>query len=134
MIEILLKSILFKGYSNAELLKLLNSYQFNTKEYSKNQLIAQRSTPCDYLSVVIKGIISGQMQDMSGKIVKIDELRPGMPIAPAFIFGDRNVYPVDLFSLTDCKLILFDKKTVISIIKNEEKFLENDLVKQLRKL
>ena len=51
--------------------------------------------------VVLSGNVRGEMMDVSGKILKIEDIEaPGM-IAPAFLYGNKRSYPVNVWANTD---------------------------------
>ena len=45
---------------------------------------------------MIQGSVKGEMVDFAGKVIKIEDIVPPRPLAPAFLFGNQNRYPVNI--------------------------------------
>lgn len=80
---------------------VLNDAVFQYKKYSRGELVAQSGTPCELVRIVVEGKVSGEMMDLSGKVLKIEDILPPMMIAPAFLFGKNRQYPVNVTSMED---------------------------------
>ena len=99
--EILSQAMVFRTLSENEIEDILTKIIFQYKKYGKDDLIAQAGASCDHVRIVVKGKVSGEMMDLSGKVLKIEDILPGMMIAPAFLYGKRRKYPVNVISSED---------------------------------
>lgn len=99
--EVLSKAMIFRTLSEDEIEEILATVIFQYKRYSRGDMIAQAATSCDHVRVVVEGKVSGEMMDLSGKVLKIEDIEPGMMIAPAFLYGKRRKYPVNVIALED---------------------------------
>lgn len=90
--------MIFRSLSVEEIENVLSDAIFQYKKYNKNDLIAQSGTSCEHVRVIVDGNVSGEMTDLSGKVLKIEDLTPPMMIAPAFLYGKRRKYPVNVIS------------------------------------
>ncbi len=100
-LEILSETIVFRSLSMEEIEVILENSVFQYKRYKKDEIIAQSGAPCNHARIVVEGNVSGEMMDLSGKILKIEDIVPTMMIAPAFLYGKRRMYPVNVISLGD---------------------------------
>ncbi|MFH2143922.1 MAG: Crp/Fnr family transcriptional regulator [Bacteroidota bacterium] len=127
MIDILIKSQLFKGINQEELIKTLNTVFHQVRSYKKDEIIAHSGDPCDRLMIVIKGVVRGEMIDFNGKTIKIEDIEAPRPVAIAFLFGHQNRFPVTITSNMETKILIFPKDSVIKLIMTDRQFLENYL-------
>ena len=65
--------------------------------------------------------------DFSGKTIKVEDIEAPYPIAPAFLFGKNNKFPVNITANNDVELLLLPKDTVINILQTNVIFLNNFL-------
>jgi len=79
------------------------------------------------LCIIIQGSVKGEMVDFTGKIVKIEEMHAPMPIAHAFLFGEKNLFPVDVVALEDVKILFIPKDEVIRMLQSDNVVLGNYL-------
>ncbi len=125
--ETLLHSPLFTGISNPDLEKLLSSITFQTRTFRKGNVIVSRNETCEFLIVLLKGNVKGEMLDSSGKTLKIEDINAPRPLAPAFLFGKNNKYPVDIIANNDVKVMYIAKSAVVLMMQDNEQFLNNFL-------
>ncbi len=110
-----------------ELESILRSISHSVKSFSKGQTIAQREEEVKNLCVVVAGSVKGEMVDFSGKILKIEEMMAPQPIAHAFLFGERNRYPVDVIAIEDCKILFIPKPDFVRMLQGSDVILRNYL-------
>lgn len=121
------QSPMFRGLSPDEIKEILDRAGHSVKSFSKGQTIAQREDEVRNLCVVVEGSVKGEMVDFSGKILKIEEMYAPMPIAHAFLFGERNRFPVDVIALEDCKILFIPKPDFMRMMQQNVTILSNYL-------
>lgn len=125
--SILQKSPLFSGMTTGEIPEVLASVNFILRKYNEGSLVSQSGEKVPGLLIVIRGVVKGEMIDFTGKIIKIEDIpAPGI-IAPAFIFGNRNTFPVNVTAVSDTTLLLIEKNNFLSFLKKNDKILINYL-------
>ena len=77
--------------------------------------------------LVLRGQVKGEMVDYSGKVIKIEDIYPPGALASAFIFGGRNLFPVNVVSVSDTELLIIEKREFLSLLKRNEMILVNFL-------
>lgn len=127
MYPVLSKSPMFRGLSPEEIKDLLSRIGHSVKSFSKGQTIAQREDEVRNLCIIIEGSVKGEMVDFSGKILKVEEMTAPMPIAHAFLFGERNRFPVDVIALEDCKILFVPKSDFMRLMQQNSTILGNYL-------
>jgi CRP-like cAMP-binding protein len=120
-------SPMFRGLNPDEIKGLIEGVGHSIKSFSKGQTIAQRDEEVKNLCVVVEGSVKGEMVDFSGKILKIEEMYAPMPIAHAFLFGERNRFPVDVVALEDCRILFIPKADFMRLMQQNATILNNYL-------
>lgn len=93
MIEILKKSILFKGFSETEIQECLDSLDSSTKIYDKNEIIFYEYDEPQFVYILLSGSISINKDSCSGRrilVTKIDEI--GDMFAEVYLFLNKEKY------------------------------------------
>lgn len=123
----IMHSPIFRGVSPDEIKTLLERTSHSVKSFGKGQTIAQRNDEVHNLCIIVEGSVKGEMVDFSGKILKIEEMQAPMPIAHAFLFGERNRYPVDVVALEDCRILFIPKADFTRMMQQNATILSNYL-------
>lgn len=121
------QSPVFRGINADELEILLSKSQYQIKKYSKGDMVAFREDRCENLMIVLKGSVKGEMLDPSGKSIKIEDIMAPYPIASAFLFGQRNQFPVNVTANDDVEIFSLSKASVIDLFQENKTFLTNYL-------
>ena len=67
----------------------------------------------------------GEMIDYSGRLIKVEDIAAPRAIAPLFLFGEENRYPVEVTANEPTEVIELPKSSVLSLFRKNEQFLEN---------
>jgi CRP/FNR family transcriptional regulator, dissimilatory nitrate respiration regulator len=118
-------SPLFAGISDVEIEKALQGIHFKINNYSNGEIIAFSGDECRALQIVLKGSVRGEMMDMTGRVLKIEDIGVSRPLAVAFLFGQNNRYPVTITANEDVSLLHLSKDSVVKLIQKNESFLTN---------
>ena len=127
MYHIISTSPFFRGLTPSDVESILDKTPHSIKSFSKGQTIAQRDEEVKNLCIVVVGSVKGEMVDYSGKILKVEEMTAPQPIAHAFLFGERNRFPVDVIAIEDCKILFIPKPDVIRMLQQNDVILRNYL-------
>ena len=125
IIELLGKCTLFSGMNNLEISGVLSGHLGRIKSYSRNVLIAQAGDEVRFLHILLQGTVKGEMVDYTGKVIKIEDISPTRPLAPAFLFGKQNRYPVNITCGEDAILLSIPRDRFLVILQESEKVLVN---------
>lgn len=125
MIPTLVNNPLFRGITPERLLADLEEISFHTRSYKKGEILAQQGDVCNRLVILTKGSVRGEMIDYSGRLIKVEDITAPRAIAPLFLFGEQNRYPVEVTANEPTEVIELPKSSVLSLFRKNEQFLEN---------
>jgi CRP-like cAMP-binding protein len=77
------------------------------------------------MNIVLSGQVKGEMVDFTGKVIKIEDIEPPRPLAPAFLFGDQNRYPVNITAAGIVKILSIPRDEFLKMMQSHEKVLRN---------
>lgn len=125
LIDILQKTSVFKGVGADDLSILIEQSNFQIKKYEKGRLIFQTGDPVDKLILLIKGKISAEMLDPSGKSLKIEDAEAPQSLATAFMYGQKQKIPVNVTAVKNCEFMYIQKEQFQKMLLKSEKLLVN---------
>ena len=125
MIPALVNNPLFRGITLERLFVDLEEIRFHTRSYKKGEILAQQGAVCNRLVILTKGSVRGEMIDYSGRLIKVEDIAAPRAIAPLFLFGEENRYPVEVTANEPTEVIELPKSSVLSLFRKNEQFLEN---------
>lgn len=127
MAEDLLYCTLFAGLTIEELEELLSNINYQIKSFPKESIIKFANEECKALYIVKSGVVRGEMTDMSGKVLKVEDIPAPNAIASAFLFGKNNRFPVNVVANKDSELIIIPKADFVDLLQKNQKVLINYL-------
>ncbi len=125
--SLLSDSPLFKGLTTGEIDSILSGIQHRIRSFQSGTLIAQSGETVRSLMIVVTGIVKGEMVDYSGRVIKIEDIPAPGALAPAFLFGNRNKYPVNVMAVSDAEILIIEKGEFLKILMGNDKVLVNFL-------
>jgi CRP-like cAMP-binding protein len=125
MEKLLQECTLFRGMSYHEINHVLQGNLRRIKTYAKGSLIAQAGEELSSMQILLQGTVKGEMVDVAGKVIKIEDIAPPRPLAPAFLFGQHNRYPVNISAAEDVKILSIPRDSFLRILQENEKVLVN---------
>ena len=125
MIPALVNNPLFRGITPERFFADLEEVSFHTRSYKKGEILAQQGAVCNRLVILTKGSVRGEMIDYSGRLIKVEDIAAPRAIAPLFLFGEENRYPVEVTANEPTEVIELPKSSVLRLFRKNEQFLEN---------
>jgi len=116
---------LFLGLNERELFDLLSRSSCRIRIFSRGDLVAQAGEEVFFLHIMIQGSVKGEMDDYAGKVIKIEDIYPPRPLAPAFLFGNQNRYPVNITASDDVKMLSISRDEFLKMMQTNERILRN---------
>ena len=114
-----LKSIpLLTEVDNDILLSLMEERQIYEANYTKGATIHGHGMYCDTLDAVLSGSLVAYSLSQNGSETVMFEFTNGGIIGANLLFGDSNTYPLNIYCLTDCRLLHMTKAAVTVLLKN----------------
>ena len=125
MIPTLVNNPLFRGITPEKLLADLEEISFHTRSYKKGEILARQGDVCNRLIILTKVQTCALPIYYSGRLIKVEDITAPRAIAPLFLFGEQNRYPVEVTANEPTEVIELPKPSVLSLFRKNEKFLEN---------
>jgi len=125
--EILCQSPIFRGIAPDELQKLFSQIHYQVKLYNKGDLIVNGGEICDRLLIIQMGNVKAEMNDYSGKTIKIEDIEAPRPLATAFLFGKENQFPVTVSANTEVEIVSVPKPEFVKLLQLNSLILNNYL-------
>jgi CRP-like cAMP-binding protein len=124
---ILTECPLFKGLDTKDVESIFAVIHYRTKKYKAGSVIAQSGEVVNCLMIVITGVVKGEMVDYSGKLIKIEDIPAPGALAPAFVFGNKNKYPVNIITVSDTEILVIEKGEFLKLLMKNDMVLLNFL-------
>lgn len=115
---------LFRGITPEKLSANLEEISFHTHSYRKGEILARQGDVCNRLVILTKGV-RGEMIDYSGRLIKVEDIAAPRALAPLFLFGEENRFPVEVTANEPTEVIEIPKASVLELFRRNEQFLEN---------
>ncbi|WP_308747035.1 Crp/Fnr family transcriptional regulator [uncultured Bacteroides sp.] len=125
MIPALTNNPLFRGITPERLSADLEAISFHARSYKKGEILARQGDVCNRLVILTKGSVRGEMIDYSGRLVKVEDIASPRALAPLFLFGEENRFPVEVTANEPTEVIELPKSSVLNLFRKNEQFLEN---------
>jgi CRP-like cAMP-binding protein len=127
MIEQIKTCYLFKGVLDEEIDLILKKYHYRLKSFEKEEYAVYAGDTCNDLPLLASGSVRGEMNDSSGRMVKIEDIKAPAVLASAFIFGPENRYPVDVVANEPSQILFIPKESLFKIFRDYPAILKNFL-------
>ena len=116
---------LFRGITPEKLSANLEEISFHARSYRKGEILARQGDVCNRLVILTKGSVRGEMIDYSGRLIKVEDIAAPRALAPLFLFGEENRFPVEVTANEPTEVIEIPKASVLELFRRNEQFLEN---------
>lgn len=124
---VLSRSPLFRGLSDSEIDGIIESVNYRSRSYPEGAVAAIAGEEISSVMIVLSGSVRGEMTDLAGKTIKIEDMHPPQALAAAFIYGKEARYPVNVIANTDTELLIIGKSDFLALINNDRRLLLNYL-------
>ena len=116
---------LFHGISPETLSRDFDGIVSHLRMFRKGDILARQGDVCNRLMILLKGSVRGEMIDYSGRLIKVEDIAAPRALAPLFLFGEDNRYPVEVTANELTEVIELPKPSVLNLFRKNEQFLEN---------
>ncbi len=120
-------SPLFRGITAADTEIILSAIPHRIKKFRAGTLIAQSGEQVNSLMIITEGVVKGEMVDYSGRTIKIEDIPAPGALASAFMFGKKNVFPVNVITLSDSEILFIGKTDFLGLLMSNDTILANFL-------
>jgi CRP-like cAMP-binding protein len=107
--------------------QFLLDLNYTIKEYAKNDVIVRQGDICDSLYMLTGGTVKTEMITENGNILGIEIIKAPRPLAPAFLFSDKNHFPVDVTALEEVEIMKIPKEEIMRLMMTNPDFMKQFL-------
>lgn len=118
---------LFKGLTQHEHDDFLERNVKEILTFKKGETIVRQGNPIHFVMLLVKGSVRAQMITQEGNILDVNILEAVIPLAPAFIYGTKNTYPVDVIAMEACTFLRISKIAWLDEMAINKKLMTNFL-------
>lgn len=115
---------LFRNFSKAELMEVLDSSGYEIRKFSKDEIIHLQNEDCRFMEIILEGKVKVQNIDKNGSVLTIDTFVVGEMIGANLIFSSQSVYPMTVTASKRTTTIAFDKESILSLCHKSTSFME----------
>ncbi len=123
----LIHSPIFKHLGEEEVCEILQKHNYQRKSYPPETLIISAGEELKSLMILLSGEARGEVLDISGNSIKIEDITAPRPLAPAFLFGAQNIAPVTVITNVTTEIISLPKEQLLQMFQNNQTVLKNFL-------
>lgn len=118
---------LFRNMSQTEHDRFLDRNVKEVLTFKKGETIVMQGDPISSVMLLVMGSVRTEMITMEGNILDIDIMEAVIPLAPSFIYGERNIYPFDVIAVEPCIFLKISKEAWLEEMSNNKQMLTNFL-------
>ena len=101
-----------------ELDEYVRQRRIYVKKYAKGETIFHRGDRCLMLSSVQSGRLIAHSLSENGSAMTMFKFKSGSIVGANLLFAQNNMYPLNIYCVTDCELVHIDKETVSELLHN----------------
>jgi CRP-like cAMP-binding protein len=118
---------LFRGMSQKEHDQFLDRNVKEILTYKKGETVVLQGEPINSVMLLVQGSVRAEMITMEGNVLNIDILEAVIPLAPAFIYGTKKSYPVDVIAAEPCIFLKISREAWLNEMAGNRQLLTNFL-------
>lgn len=116
---------LFANADRSDIDYFLHNTLSKIKLYKKGDIVALQNSPCKSLMLLCEGSLSARMSNSEGKEIIIETLRAPEVLAPAFLYGSENKFPVTLQAEENTRIWLLSRDAFLNMMEANPTILKN---------
>ncbi|MCI1209692.1 MAG: Crp/Fnr family transcriptional regulator, partial [Treponema sp.] len=107
---------IFKSVTDIEL--LVSQGQIKVKKYAKGETLYNQGCLCNSLDIVVTGSLTAYSLTESGSSTIMFEFKKDSIIGANLLFATHNIYPLNIYCSSECRLIHIEKTVVEKLLHN----------------
>lgn len=116
---------LFANAKRNDIDRFLQNTPSKIKLYEKGDIVALQNSPCKSLMLLCEGSLSARMSNIEGKEIIIENLHAPEILAPAFLYGSENKFPVTLRAEENVRIWLLSRDAFLNLMETSPIVLSN---------
>lgn len=86
------------------------------KRYAKGSAVHTQNEHCQTLDVVVTGKLAAVAAAENGSLITLFEFQTNSLIGANLLFGENHLYPLSIYSVSDCELLHITQKAVLDFL------------------
>ena len=123
--EKIIKAPLFKGCRREMLENLLTSSGHRLRHKDADEYIAYMGDELTDMVMLVEGTIYSSMTNQEGKEIVVEVLTGPIMLAPAFVYADKNAFPVNVVAKTECTILYINKQAFVEWLHRDPQLMMN---------
>ena len=115
----------FQGMSKDEITAILDKVKLVFNRHSDGERIAAQGSPCNSLTLLVRGKLTSKCVAPDGRYTLIEELTTPFAFEPYSLFGKRPSYKATYTAKSDVSLLTIDKQYIYGVLDKYEVFRMN---------
>lgn len=95
--------------------------------FNKGNILFHESDKCEYIGIVLNGEIQISSYSLSGQEIIYNTIKKDEMFGNNLLFSESPFYRGDVIGKADGEVILFNRQSILTILKNNDEFLMNYL-------
>lgn len=125
IIDVLKKSVLFKGVDGGTVGELIRPISYTIEEYKAKDIIALQGDDCHSLGIIVKGNVEIHKPFESGQVVTINHFSQGNIFGESLVFSGIHEYPANIVSSDNSKVLYISRQDVVELMSLNRTILNN---------
>ncbi|MCQ2605928.1 MAG: Crp/Fnr family transcriptional regulator [Bacteroidales bacterium] len=125
LFRILQKLPVLKGCSDDTINLIVNDTTKKIKNKEANICVATMGDKCNDMIILLEGCVHTSMSNDDNKEVIIERITGPLVLAPAFVFGKQNFFPVTITTVTSCVFLHIDKNKFLEFMHHDTQLMKN---------
>lgn len=116
---------LFGGLTDSEVIELMHTVRYRVIRYRKGDIFALAGDTCQHADIVISGEMMTSLIGPSGRSIRLTMHHSGKMLAPAFLFAQSNLYPVNVEAAEDTKVFRLSQPDLEKLLHADTRLMVN---------
>lgn len=122
--DILLGDQLFKNCSKEQVKAFLSRTFYRLRRRPYDCYVAYMGDACNDIIMLVEGTVYTSMVSDKKEVV-IETIQAPSMLAPAFIYGGKNSFPVNVITKTSCTFLYINKALFLQLLSNDSTVMTN---------
>lgn len=124
-IDPFLKLPLFSGHDPDQISVFLQDASTAFHSFHKGKIILSQGDGYESLYILVRGTCCGDMVDLSGKTIRVEDFHAPYAIALGILFSTNSILPVSIKARTDVEIVTVKRENLLQWCRRSERFLRN---------
>lgn len=112
MFDEIIRIPLFSTINRETLKNHIENREITVQNFAKRAVVYNHKDLCDTLDLVLSGELVAYSLADNGSVMSMFEFKKDSMIGANLLYGENNAYPLNIYCLSDCRLLRISKNAV----------------------